>query len=287
MIMNPETHEKLGRLRSLFLEKRRVLVAFSGGVDSTVCMKIAHDVLGTDNAIAVTANSETLTPAEFEQACAIARDQGWNHRVITYSQLDDEEQARNPVNRCYLCKRDLYSRLSELARDLDCSSIIDGANYDDTSDFRPGMSAAREQGVVSPMLECGVTKREIREMAREFGLPNWNKPSGACLASRFAYGARITREGLNRVGQAEEYLRLEGFSQVRVRNHDNLARIEVPVAEIHRFISNGLWARAVQRLRELGFQYVTLDLAGYRTGSMNEILGDGQKQAAYRHAPAS
>jgi pyridinium-3,5-biscarboxylic acid mononucleotide sulfurtransferase len=176
------------------------------------------------------------------------------------------------VNRCYFCKHELYGRMSELARELGCSCVIEGTNWDDRGDYRPGMSAAAEIGTWAPLFEHEVTKDEIREMALEFGLPNWAKPSGACLSSRFPYGMQITRDGLDRIAAAEDFLRGLGFTQVRVRHHDNLARIEVLPEEMPRFTENGLGKRVTDEFRRIGYLYVTLDLAGYRTGSMNEAL---------------
>jgi uncharacterized protein len=273
MSLSPVTSEKLVRMQNAFREKGRVLVALSGGVDSTLCMKVAHDVLGYENARAVTAKSETLTPEEFQQICDLAREQGWNHRTIEYSELEIPHYAENPVNRCFFCKHELYTRLTDLAREWGCTCVVEGTNYDDRGDYRPGMKAAAEIGTFAPLLDCELTKPEIRELAQHFGLPNWSKPSGACLSSRFPYGKTITREGLDRVAAAEDYLHALGFTQVRVRYHENLARIEVVPEELPRFFENGTHAEVTTRLREIGFLYVTLDLAGYRTGSMNEAIG--------------
>ncbi|MBX7247059.1 MAG: ATP-dependent sacrificial sulfur transferase LarE [Candidatus Sumerlaeaceae bacterium] len=270
--MSESTAAKLERLKSAFAERGRVLTALSGGVDSTLCHKIAHDVLGFGNAMAVTAKSETLTQREFEEICALATAQGWNHRVIEYSELEIPNYASNPINRCYFCKHELYGRLTELARELGCTCVVEGTNYDDRGDYRPGMKAASEIGTFAPLLICELTKSEIRELAAEFGLPNWAKPSGACLSSRFPYGTQITREGLDRVAAAEEYLKGLGFAQVRVRHHDKLARIEVMPGDIARFADSELYEGVTTYLKSLGFSYVTLDLQGYRTGSMNEVL---------------
>jgi uncharacterized protein len=272
MQLTGTTAEKLIRLQNAFRDKGRVLIALSGGVDSTLCLKIAHDVLGHENALAVTAKSETLTPEEFRQICDLAREQGWNHRTIEYSELEIPHCAENPVNRCFFCKHELYTRLTELAREWGCTCVVEGTNADDRGDFRPGMKAAAEIGTFAPLLECDVTKPEIRELAQYFGLPNWAKPSGACLSSRFPYGKQITREGLDQVAAAEDFLRELGFTQVRVRHHENLARIEVLPEELPRFLEDGIHGRVTARLREIGYLYVTVDLAGYRTGSMNEAI---------------
>jgi pyridinium-3,5-biscarboxylic acid mononucleotide sulfurtransferase len=278
--MNDTTRQKLENLRMAFRAKGRVLVALSGGVDSSLCMKIAHDTLGFDNAVAVTAKSETLTPKEFDDICGLAAEQGWNHRVVEYSELEIPNYAANPVNRCFFCKHELYTRLSTLAEEVGATCVVEGTNYDDRGDYRPGMQAAKQIGTFAPLYDCEVTKNEVREMAQHFGLPNWSKPSGACLSSRFPYGTTITREGIDRVAAAEDFLHELGFTQVRVRHHDKLARIEVPKSEIPRFFDEDLFANVTQKLREVGFLYVTLDLAGYRTGSMNEVLSAAQVASA-------
>lgn len=268
-----ETQEKLDRLKAAFREKGRVLVALSGGVDSAVCMAVAHDVLGYENAVAVTAKSETLTPVEFSWICDLARERGWNHRTIEYSELAIPNYAENPINRCFFCKHELYGRLGDLARQWGFSCVVEGTTFSDLGDFRPGIQAASEQGTFAPLLLCEVTKDEVREIAREvYQLPNWNKPSGACLSSRFPYGKTITREGIDRVAAAEDFLHELGFTQVRVRHHDNLARIELLPMEMARMLEADMHHRVTTRLREFGFPYVTLDLAGYRTGSMNEVI---------------
>ncbi len=273
MMIKPETQEKLDRLKAAFREKGRALIALSGGVDSTLCMAVAHDVLGYENALAVTAKSETLTPEEFSGICELARQRGWNHKTIEYSELDIPNYAENPVNRCFFCKHELYGRLADLARQWGFSAVVEGTNFDDLGDYRPGMKAATERGTYAPLLLCEVTKDEIREIAREvYQLPNWDKPSGACLSSRFPYGKTITREGIDRVAAAEDYLRSLGFTQIRVRHHDHLARIELLPEELPRIFENNLNQQVTARLREIGFPYVTLDLAGYRTGSMNEVI---------------
>lgn len=271
--MLPETEEKLERLKAAFREKGRVLIALSGGVDSTLCMAVAHDVLGYENALAVTAKSETLTPDEFSGICELARNRGWNHKTIEYSELEIPNYASNPVNRCFFCKHELYGRLADLANQWGFSGVVEGTNFDDLGDYRPGMQAASQQGTFAPLLFCEVNKSEIREIAREaYHLPNWDKPSGACLSSRFPYGKQITREGIDRVAAAEDYLRTLGFTQVRVRHHENLARIELLPDELPRIFEDGLNLQVTKKLREVGFPYVTVDMAGYRTGSMNEVI---------------
>lgn len=274
MMINPDTQEKLDRLRAAFREKGKALIALSGGVDSTLCMAVAHEVLGFENAVAVTAKSETLTPEEFSEICKLARERGWNHKTIEYSELEIPNYAENPVNRCFFCKHELYGRLTDLAKEWGFSAVVEGTNFDDLGDYRPGMQAAAQRGTFAPLLLCELNKTDIRDIAREvYGLPNWDKPSGACLSSRFPYGKTITREGIDRVAAAEDYLRGLGFSQIRVRHHDHLARIELLPEELPRMFEDGLNVQVTAKLREIGFPYVTLDLTGYRTGSMNEVIG--------------
>lgn len=270
--MKPDLAAKLQQLEEAFRAKGRVLIALSGGVDSTLLMEIAHRALGHENAIGVTAKSETLTPQEFKAVCDLAQQRGWNHRVIEYSELEIPNYAANPVNRCYFCKSELFSRLKTLAAEIGCCAVAEGTNADDLGDYRPGMQAARELGTWSPLLECKVTKEEVRELAKHFDLPTWDKPSGACLSSRFPYGSPITREKLDQVAQAEEFLRSLGFTQVRVRHHGAVARIELLPQEMPRLLDNGLAATVVERFRTLGFVFATLDLLGYRTGSLNTML---------------
>jgi len=271
--MTSTLDDKLDCLRAAFREKGRVLVALSGGVDSALCMAVAHEVLGFDHAVAVTAKSETLTPGEFAWICDLARERGWNHRTIEYSELEIPNYAENPVNRCFFCKHELYGRLGALAKDWGFSCVVEGTNFSDLGDYRPGIQAASQQGTFAPLLLCEIPKDLVREMAREiYHLPNWDKPSGACLSSRFPYGRQITREGLDRVAAAEDFLHEMGFTQVRVRHHENLARIELLPQEMARLLQGELAMQITQRLRQIGFPYVTLDLAGYRTGSMNEVI---------------
>lgn len=273
--MLPETQEKLERLKASFREKGRALIALSGGVDSTLCMAVAHEVLGSENAMAITAKSETLTPDEFSFICDLARRRGWTHRTIEYSELEIPNYAENPVNRCFFCKHELYGRLADLAKEWGFACVVEGTNYDDLGDYRPGMQAASQQGTFAPLLLCEITKPEIREIARDiYDLPNWDKPSGACLSSRFPYGKQITREGIDRVAAAEDYLKSLGFTQLRVRHHENLARIELLPTELPRLFADSLNVTVTQKLRDIGFPYVTVDMVGYRTGSMNEVIGE-------------
>lgn len=275
-----ETHEMNEALRRKyegFLEHLRgygrLAVAYSGGIDSTLLLHAAGQALGAENALGLIASSETLTDEEFQAALAIARDFGFRLEKIAYSELEIENYAENPLNRCYFCKNELFGRLGEAAEALGFERLADGSTFDDlTGDYRPGMQAARERGVVSPFIECKLRKPDIRAMARALGLPNWDKPSGACLSSRFPYGTRITQERLDQVAEAEHALRALGFAQVRVRWHDSVARIEVDPEAITRLAEPELRQKAARAVREAGFRYAALDLLGYRTGSLNEGL---------------
>jgi len=267
----PDTKAKFEKLKSILEEMRRVLVAFSGGVDSTFLLKVAKDVLG-ENVLAVIASSETYPEREQKEAIKIVGDMKARYKVIHTKELDNPDFKNNPPERCYFCKSELFSRLKTIAVDEDILYICDGSNFEDTQDFRPGSKAAEELGVRSPLKEVQLVKEEIRLLSRMLGLSTWDKPSMACLSSRFPYNTQIERESLRQIDQAEEFLRAMGFSQVRVRHHGKMARIEIDPTEFAKIMDEKTRAKIVEELKKTGYLYVTLDLAGYRTGSMNEPL---------------
>jgi uncharacterized protein len=268
------TEEKKKKLEYILKELGSILVAFSGGVDSTFLLRSAIDALGADKVLTVTATSLTYPASELDDARRLAEEFGVRHIIIESEEINLPEFKSNPPDRCYYCKRELFGKLVSIAKDHGLATVADGTNCDDTSDYRPGQRAVEELGIRSPLLEAGFTKVEIRETSRSLGLPTWNKPALACLSSRFPYGTTISPEKLKKVGEAERFLKDKGFIQVRVRHHDHTARIEIGRAEFSRFFDESLIDEVVAELKRIGYQYVALDLEGYRTGSMNEVLQD-------------
>lgn len=263
--------QKLEQLRNLFAEMEQALIAYSGGVDSTLAAKIAHDVLG-DRAIAVTAVSASLLPEELEDASFQAAQIGIRHQIVQTKEMDNPNYTANPVNRCYFCKSELHDTLKPLATQLGYEYVVDGVNADDLRDYRPGIQAAKERGVRSPLAELGVTKAEVRQISQHLGLSWWDKPAQPCLSSRFPYGEEITVGKLQRVGRAEIYLRRLGWQSLRVRSVDDTARIELPPAQIKEFVLTTDLQAIISAFQSYGFVYVTLDLEGYRSGKLNQVL---------------
>lgn len=274
----PDIDTRIEGLRAALREMGRVVVCFSGGVDSAYLLAEAVRVLG-DGAVALTAVSPSLAPEEAAAARGLAERLGARHVLVETHELDDARYATNPVDRCYFCKTEVYGVAVTHATHVGSAVVLDGFNADDRGDHRPGRRAAREQGVRSPLDELGFTKADIREAARRLDLPVWNKPALACLSSRFPYGTQITRDRLDRVARCERVLRELGFTVFRVRYHDTVARIEVDPTDLPRFLDPELRATVHTRFREHGFTYVALDLAGYRTGSMNEVRGAGRTRS--------
>ncbi|HID93951.1 MAG TPA: ATP-dependent sacrificial sulfur transferase LarE [bacterium (Candidatus Stahlbacteria)] len=266
-----KVYQKLANLKDILADVHSALIAYSGGVDSTFLLKIAQDVL-EDRVVAVTASSETYPSYELEAAKDMAKGLGVRHIVVHTRELANRDFANNSPDRCYFCKRELFSKLKNIAKQYNLKFVLDGSNYDDLNDHRPGMRAAQEFEVRSPLQEAMLTKADIRLLSKEMNLPTWDKPSFACLATRIPYGDKITREKLKAIDQAENFLHSLGIKQVRVRHHGTVARIEVFKDDMPLLLREDLTNKIIEKFRNLGYTYVTLDLRGYRTGSMNEIL---------------
>jgi pyridinium-3,5-biscarboxylic acid mononucleotide sulfurtransferase len=272
--MNSE--QKFDKLKEILKELGSVAIAYSGGVDSTFLLKVSKDVL-KDNVIAVTAKSSTYPEREFNEARKFVEQFEAKHIVIVSEELEIEGFAKNPINRCYFCKKELFSKVWEVAKENGINYVLDGSNFDDIGDFRPGMKAAKELSVVSPLKASELTKKDIRELSKRLNIPTWNKPSFACLSSRFPYGNQITVAKLGMVEKAEQLLMDMGFRQLRVRHHGDIARIEVASEERTKFFDANIMDKVGREFQGIGFKYVTLDLLGYRTGSMNEVLSSKDK----------
>jgi len=269
--LSAELTSKFEKLKNKLAGLENALIAYSGGVDSTLLLKVAADVLGK-KLTAVTAHSEVTPPHDYEEAVKFAESLGVNYIVIKTDELQDANFVSNPPDRCYHCKSMLFKRLSEIAREKKIKWLLDGSNFDDITDYRPGSRAAKEFGVISPLKEAGLTKDEIRALSKEMSLPTWDKAASPCLASRVPYGQVITPEKLSRIGQSEEYLRTFGIKELRVRDHGDVARIEFPVDKMFLFLDETTRDKIIDKLKSFGYKYVALDLQGFRSGSLNEVL---------------
>lgn len=265
--------EKLQKLKCMLRELGSVAVAYSGGVDSNFLLKIATDTLG-DKAMAVTIHAMMHSSREIEEAKQYAKEFNANHIVVNIDNLEGEDFFKNTPKRCYHCKNTVFSKIKKIAKENNIEYVVDGTNMDDLGDYRPGLKALEELNIVSPLKECCLTKEDIRILSKEMNLETYKKPAFACLATRIPYGTEITNDKLRIIEKSEEFLQDMGFSQFRVRAHDNIARIEVEKDEIHKFFTENLLEKTSNKLKEIGFEYVTLDMAGYKMGSMNKEVNN-------------
>jgi pyridinium-3,5-biscarboxylic acid mononucleotide sulfurtransferase len=269
--MNKIVEKKIIKLKKYLQSLESVVIAFSGGTDSTFLVKIAVDVL-KDNVAAITAKSLTFPDSEFEDSKNLARELGVRHIIIRTNELNNNKFTANDKNRCYYCKNDLLGLISDFTGKNGFKHVLDGSNYDDSKDYRPGAKAVKKWGVLSPLKEAGLTKEEIRSVSKELGLPTWDKPAAACLASRIPYGTEINKGLLKKISTAESFIKKLGFIQVRLRHHGNIARIEMPVKDMPRLLDEKIKNSVIKLLKNLGYIYITLDIEGYTTGSMNKTL---------------
>jgi pyridinium-3,5-biscarboxylic acid mononucleotide sulfurtransferase len=267
--MSDVLHQKLDRLRAIFAPMKSLIVAFSGGVDSTFVLRVAHET-NSDRVLALTTTSPTMPDEDRESAIAMAKLIGARHILIESNELEVPGYAQNPLNRCYLCKHNLFTVCEAKAAELQIDEIVDGLNLDDLHDYRPGMQAASEKRVRHPLVEAELTKAEIRELSHEMGLPTWDRPASPCLSSRFPYGTEITPEGLRRVGEGEKVLHALGFKVARVRYHGEVARLELEQSEISRAFEAAIRETIERELKRLGFRFIAIDIRGFRSGSLNE-----------------